>query len=79
MPAEIIVIALGTVAAAPLATRIGVLVALALRMTVRVRGLVAAIVKLDDAGLALSRHAGDGEAPRWSALAGGRCCVRLPG
>lgn len=55
LSAEIIVIALGTVAEYPFASRLGVLVAIALLMTVGVYGLVAAIVKLDDAGLALSR------------------------
>lgn len=50
---EIIVITLGVVAGEPLATRAGVLVAIALLMTVGVYGLVAAIVKLDDLGLHL--------------------------
>lgn len=50
LSAEIVVIALGTVATAPLLTRIGVLVAIALVMTVGVYGFVAAIVKLDDLG-----------------------------
>lgn len=58
LSAEIIVIALGTVAAAPLGTRIGVLMSIALLMTVGVYGLVAVIVKLDDGGLALSRRQG---------------------
>lgn len=60
LSAEIIVITLGTVAAAPFATRLGVLVAVALGMTVFVYGLVAGIVKLDDAGLALLRRPGHG-------------------
>ena len=55
LSAEIIVISLGAVANSPLATRIGVLVGIALLMTVGVYGLVAGIVKLDDAGLALNR------------------------
>lgn len=58
LSAEIIVIALGTVATAPLVTRVLVLVAIALAMTVGVYGLVAGIVKLDDVGLALSRRGG---------------------
>ncbi len=58
LSAEIIVISLGTVAAAPLGTRVAVLVGIALVMTVGVYGLVAGIVKLDDAGLALSRATG---------------------
>src|SRR5262245_50321018 len=53
LSAEIIVITLGTVARAPFATQVLVLVAIALLMTVGVYGLVAAIVKLDDAGLHL--------------------------
>ena len=60
LSAEIIVITLGIVAAEPFATRVAVLVAIALLMTVGVYGLVGAIVKLDDAGLHLSRRAGDG-------------------
>ena len=58
LSAEIIVIALGTVAEAPIGTRIAVLVAIAVGMTVGVYGLVAAIVKLDDLGLHLSRRSG---------------------
>lgn len=50
LSAEIVVIALGTVAAEPLLTRLTVLVALSALMTVGVYGLVAGIVKLDDAG-----------------------------
>ena len=55
LSAEIIVITLGSVATAPLPTRIAVMVGIALLMTVGVYGLVAAIVKLDDGGLALTR------------------------
>lgn len=58
LSAEIVVIALGTVASAPFATRVSVLTAIAVLMTIGVYGLVAAIVKLDDAGLALSRRRG---------------------
>ena len=50
LSAEIVVIALGTVAASPFMTRLSVLVSLSLLMTVGVYGLVAAIVKLDDLG-----------------------------
>jgi uncharacterized protein len=56
LSAEIIVIALGTVAGQDFATRLMVLVAVALAMTVGVYGLVAAIVKLDDLGLYLARR-----------------------
>jgi uncharacterized protein len=58
LSAEIIAITLGTVAAAPFGTRVAVLVGIALLMTVGVYGFVAGIVKLDDAGLHLSRSAG---------------------
>jgi hypothetical protein len=57
LSAEIVVISLGTVAASSFSTRVGVLSGIALLMTVGVYGLVAAIVKLDDAGLYLSRQA----------------------
>jgi predicted DNA repair protein MutK len=58
LSAEIIVIALGTVAGRPLGTQVAVLVGIALLMTVGVYGLVAGIVKLDDLGLHLSRLGG---------------------
>ena len=58
LSAEIVVISLGTVAAEPLSKQFSVLVAISLLMTVGVYGLVAGIVKLDDAGLWLSRRAG---------------------
>jgi uncharacterized protein len=58
LSAEIIVIALGTVADKPLATQVAVLVAIAVLMTVGVYGLVAGIVKLDDLGLHLSKQGG---------------------
>ena len=57
LSAEIVTIALGTVSAASFGTRVAVLVGLGLLMTVGVYGLVAAIVKLDDAGLYLSQRA----------------------
>ena len=59
LSAEIIAITLGTVAESTLATRIVVLVGIAIAMTVGVYGLVAAIVKLDDFGLHLCRKAPD--------------------
>jgi len=57
LSAEIIVITLGTVAAASFAQRVSVLVGISILITVGVYGLVAGIVKLDDAGLRLSRSA----------------------
>ena len=64
LSAEIIAITLGTVAEAPFVTQVVVLVGVAVVMTVGVYGLVGGIVKLDDAGLFLSRQAGDGAAAR---------------
>ena len=60
LSAEIIVISLGTVATAAFAKQFAVLASISVIMTVGVYGLVAGIVKLDDAGLALSRRASEG-------------------
>ena len=60
LSAEIIVIALGTVAAATFLQQVTVLVGIAVVMTIGVYGLVGAIVKMDDAGLYLSKRAGAG-------------------
>ncbi|USX20890.1 DUF808 domain-containing protein [Oxalobacteraceae bacterium OTU3REALA1] len=57
LSAEIIVIALGTVAAEPFTKQAMVVISIALLMTVGVYGIVAAIVKMDDAGLYLSQRA----------------------
>ena len=68
LSAEIVVIALGTVGGEPLLTRVLVLAGIALAITIGVYGLVGGIVKLDDAGLALSRSDGEGAgsaAKRW--------------
>jgi predicted DNA repair protein MutK len=70
LSAEIVVISLGVVADAPLATRIAVLAGIAVLMTVGVYGLVAGIVKLDDLGLHLLRRGG-------AAAASGRLILRL--
>jgi predicted DNA repair protein MutK len=56
LSAEIIVLSLGIVAEEPLPTQLGVLITIALLMTVGVYGLVAVIVKLDDVGLLLLRQ-----------------------
>lgn len=56
LSAEIIAIALGTVAEKPMGVQIAVLSLLAVVMTLGVYGLVAGIVKLDDAGLNLSKR-----------------------
>ena len=60
LSAEIIAITLGTVQNSPWLIKLGVLSGIALVMTVGVYGLVAAIVKMDDAGLHLTRRPGDG-------------------
>ena len=60
LSAEIIVIALGTVATATFAEQVAVVVGIALLMTVGVYGLVAGIVKLDDAGFYLAARKGAG-------------------
>jgi predicted DNA repair protein MutK len=61
LSAEIIAISLGEVADAEFVTRVIVLVGIAIIMTVGVYGFVAAIVKMDDLGLFLTRsRGGDG-------------------
>jgi uncharacterized protein len=64
LSAEIIAITLGTVANASITQQITVLTGIALIMTVGVYGLVAGIVKMDDAGLYLSQRTGPGAAPQ---------------
>jgi predicted DNA repair protein MutK len=61
LSAEIVTIALGTVATQPFYTQLSVLVGLSLLMTVGVYGLVAGIVKLDDLGLHLMERGGAGK------------------
>ncbi len=71
LSAEIIVISLGTVASEAFLTQLTVLTGIGLVMTAGVYGLVAGIVKLDDAGLWLSRRpAGSGGAGFQRALGG---------
>ena len=69
LSAEIIAITLGTVSGQPFGTQFAVLASIALLMTVGVYGLVAGIVKLDDAGLWLSRR------PQAAAQAVGRAVL----
>jgi len=64
LSAEIIVISLGTVADAEFSRQVATLITIALLMTVGVYGLVAGIVKLDDAGLHLSTRPGRGPPTR---------------
>jgi predicted DNA repair protein MutK len=60
LSAEIVAITLGTVASAPLMQQVIVLSGVSLLITGGVYGLVAAIVKMDDAGLYLSLQGGHG-------------------
>ena len=60
LSAEIIVIVLGTVQSEPFSTQVVVVSLLALAITIGVYGLVAGIVKLDDAGLYLLRKSVSG-------------------
>jgi predicted DNA repair protein MutK len=59
LSAEIIAITLGTVATAPFGVQVAVLSGIGVIMTAGVYGIVAGIVKLDDAGLYLSKRSGD--------------------
>ena len=65
LSAEIIVLTLGVVAEMSFTTQVLVVSGIALLMTVGVYGLVAGIVKLDDAGLHLMQKQGEGA---WRAL-----------
>lgn len=60
LSAEIIVITLGAVTTAAFATKVAVVSGIALIMTIGVYGLVAVIVKIDDAGLYLCQKPGVG-------------------
>jgi len=71
LSAEIIVITLGSVSAAPFTTQVLTLCAIAVLMTVGVYGLVAGIVKLDDLGAHLYRAQGGGLAAAKRALGSG--------
>ncbi len=70
LSAEIVAITLGTVAAQPLLTQLGVMAGIAALMTIGVYGLVAGIVKLDDLGLHLSERRGAGTWPAMLRKAG---------
>lgn len=75
LSAEIIVIALGTVGTAVFGVQVGTLIAISAIMTVGVYGLVAGIVKLDDAGLYLSQPNADGKQPNAASAALGRAIL----
>ena len=63
-------VALGTVADASFGKQVAVLVGIAILMTVGVYGLVAGIVKLDDAGMFLNRSMGDSAFARFKRALG---------
>ena len=65
LSAEIVVIVLGSVKTADLITQLGVLSVVCIAITIGVYGLVAAIVKMDDAGLYMLRKAVSG---KWNNL-----------
>ena len=75
LSAEIITITLGTVSTEPFGKQVAVLSAIAILMTVGVYGLVAAIVKLDDAGLYLSLKTG-GRLPRRALRGTGKAILK---
>jgi predicted DNA repair protein MutK len=78
LSAEIMIITLGTVATAPFMSQLTVLSLIAVVMTVGVYGLVAAIVKLDDMGLYLQRHAAPGGLGSLQKLIGGGLLAFAP-
>ena len=78
LSAEIIVITLGTIADADFTRQLTTLVAIALIMTVGVYGLVAGIVKLDDAGLFMSKLPGDSPLRRLKRSLGRGILVAAP-
>jgi predicted DNA repair protein MutK len=78
LSAEIIVLTLGIVADARFATQVSVLAGIAILMTVGVYGLVAGIVKIDDAGLYLMAKPGAGLLPRSQRWFGARLLAFAP-
>jgi len=78
LSAEIIVITLGAVATAAFATKVVVVSGIALIMTLGVYGLVAIIVKMDDAGLYLSQKPGAGIWAKIQRKAGQACLLGAP-
>jgi uncharacterized protein len=78
LSAEIIAITLGSVAAAPFTQQVIVIAGIAAIMTAGVYGLVAGIVKLDDAGLYLSLQSGDGAFDRLQRRLGAAILAAAP-
>lgn len=80
LSAEIVVIVLGTVQSVPFIKQVAVLVVIAAAITVGVYGIVAGIVKLDDAGLYLLRTSDDAPMARFKQCMGAwllRACPYL--
>ncbi len=78
LSAEIIVLTLGVAADMDFTGRLLVLSSIALVMTIGVYGLVAAIVKLDDAGVYLLEREGEGAWLAFQRWLGGRLLVFAP-
>jgi uncharacterized protein len=78
LSAEIIVLTLGIVAESSFATQVLTVAGIALIMTVGVYGLVAGIVKLDDAGLYLHQFPGDNVWARFKRWFGARLVAFAP-
>lgn len=78
LSAEIIVIALGSVQTSDLPTQLGVLIALSIGVTVGVYGLVAGLVKMDDAGLYMLRKSFSGDYNTFQKWTGRALLVSAP-
>lgn len=78
LSAEIVVITLGTVATASFINKLTVLTSISLIMTIGVYGLVAGIVKLDDAGLHLMQKPGNNAWVKMQHLIGRGCLQGAP-
>ena len=78
LSAEIVVITLGTVATASFINKLTVLASISLIMTIGVYGLVAGIVKLDDAGLHLMQKPGNNAWVKMQHLIGRGCLQGAP-
>lgn len=77
LSAEIVIISLGAMTEVTFTTRVASLVAVGVLMTVGVYGLVAGIVKLDDAGLSLSKKGPAARAIGRALLAGAPLLMRF--
>lgn len=78
LSAEIIVLTLGIVADASFGMQVAVVAGIALAMTIGVYGLVASILKLDDAGLFLMETQGEGTGARLTRWFGGQLLSFAP-